>query len=213
MLELLVVRHGHSVGDMEDRYEGRADFELTDLGRAQAERAAHWLRDHYMPDEVISSPLKRARGTAERISEICEKTLQLDPELMEWNNGRLAGLEKGQGKAEYPLFAEYRSPHNTYADTESFIQFRTRAELFLSKLIHREDMKDKRICLVSHGGFINMLFSSFLNVPMDSAVSLKTGDTGIHLWQVDAERSHLWQVHRQTRRIIFSNYQEHLNDL
>jgi len=33
MLQLLAVRHGQSIADIEDRFEGRADFELTDLGR------------------------------------------------------------------------------------------------------------------------------------------------------------------------------------
>ena len=39
-MEILVVRHGQSVADLEDRHEGRADFQLTELGCMQAKCAA-----------------------------------------------------------------------------------------------------------------------------------------------------------------------------
>jgi 2,3-bisphosphoglycerate-dependent phosphoglycerate mutase len=42
MPEFLILRHGQSQADLEDRYEGRADFPLTELGREQARKAARW---------------------------------------------------------------------------------------------------------------------------------------------------------------------------
>lgn len=47
MLELLVVRHGQSIADIENRFEGRADFELTNLGIKQANQAASWINTYY----------------------------------------------------------------------------------------------------------------------------------------------------------------------
>lgn len=60
-----------------------------------------------------------------------------------------------------------------------------------------------RICIVSHGGMINMLFRSFVMLPVNAEIGISTGDTGIHLWKIQGDE----------RRIIFSNKQEHLLEL
>jgi 2,3-bisphosphoglycerate-dependent phosphoglycerate mutase len=192
------------MGDIEERFEGRADLELSDLGIEQARRVATWIRRYYLPDYIISSPLKRARKTAEIIGDKCSISVSLEPEIMEWNNGLLAGLKRDEGMKKYPLPTGGRKAHHTYADTESYIQFRARAESFLSKLAETfEDRPGKRICLVSHGGFINMLFRSFFRLPVDMDTSILCGDTGVHLWHLNGRE----------RKIIFNNYQEHIRDL
>lgn len=200
-MELLVVRHGQSIADLEDRHEGRADFELTELGCRQAKCAAEWINEHYKLDVILSSPLKRAAKTAEFISKEVGVDIEFDHDLMEWNNGLLAGLLRSEAREKFPLPEGGRKPHDEFAGSESYINFRARAEMFWSKLIHKYEREDNiRICIVSHGGMINMLFRSFMMLPVNTEVKISTGDTGIHLWEVkDMER-----------RIIFSNKQEHL---
>ncbi|WP_172194324.1 histidine phosphatase family protein [Saccharibacillus qingshengii] len=202
MIELLVVRHGESQADLEDRHEGRADFELTPLGERQAGLAAAWIAKRYRPHEIMASPLKRAARTAEAIAQECKLTVAYDEKLMEWNNGLLAGLKREEAQRLYPLPASGRQPYDTLAEAESEIQFRARAEAFLSELLfrHRNKSDLHRICIVSHGGMINMLFHSLLNLPFQTEISLATGDTGIHLWRIDRSR----------KRIVFTNAQEHL---
>ena len=82
------------------------------------------------------------------------------------------------------------------------IEFRARAEKFWSKFINRyyEEGINKRICIVSHGGMINMLFRSFLNLPISADVWIGIGDTGVSIWRVKGD----------ARAVVFSNYQEHL---
>ncbi|WP_438435245.1 histidine phosphatase family protein [Gorillibacterium sp. sgz500922] len=203
MLELLVVRHGQSVADIENRFEGRADFELTALGIEQATCAAQFIKNYYQPHFIISSPLKRARKTAEIIAAACEVEVVFEEEIMEWNNGLLAGLPREEGNRKFPMPPGGRRPYDTFADTESYIQFRARAETFLSKLADQYSETDKRICMVSHGEFINMLFRSFLRLPINMDISIASGDTGIHLWKMAGDQ----------REIIFANYQEHLRDI
>lgn len=204
MMELLVVRHGESQADLEDRHEGRADFELTPLGERQAGLAAAWIAKRYRPHEILSSPLKRAARTAEAIAQECKLTVGYDEELMEWDNGLLAGLKREEARLRFPLPVSGRQPYDTFADTESEIQFRARAEAFLSKLLssQRPTSDLRRICIVSHGKMINMLFHSLMNLPFHTELSLATGDTGVHLWRIDGSR----------RRIVFTNAQEHLRN-
>ncbi|NGZ75650.1 histidine phosphatase family protein [Saccharibacillus alkalitolerans] len=202
MIELLVVRHGESQADLEDRHEGRADFELTPLGERQAGLAAAWIAKRYRPHEILASPLKRAARTAEAIAQECSLAVDYDPNLMEWDNGLLAGLKREEGRVLYPLPPGGRQPHDTFGETESEIEFRARAEAFLSKLLfaHQGRSDLHRICIVSHGGMINMLFHSLMNLPFRTEMSLATGDTGVHLWRIDGSR----------KRIVFTNAQEHL---
>ena len=61
------LRHGESVGNAESRWQGQADFPLTDRGREQAQALAARLQ----AEEVVagySSPARRARTTAEALS-------------------------------------------------------------------------------------------------------------------------------------------------
>lgn len=201
-MEILVVRHGQSIADLEDRHEGRADFELTELGCRQARCVANWIKDNYEIDIILSSPLKRAARTAEFISEETGIDIIFDDELMEWNNGLLAGLLRSEAKVRFPLPEGGRNPHDEFAESESFINFRARAEMFWSKFLHKygREEKNTRICIVSHGGMINMLFRSFMMLPVNTDSYISTGDTGVHLWKVDGNE----------RRIIFLNKQEHL---
>ncbi|MGI5854323.1 MAG: phosphoglycerate mutase family protein, partial [Bacillota bacterium] len=53
---LLVIRHGQSEADILNVIEGRADFPLTDLGHAQAEKMAQWIREHYQVNYIVCSP-------------------------------------------------------------------------------------------------------------------------------------------------------------
>lgn len=201
-MEILVVRHGQSIADIEGRHEGRADFMLTDLGCKQADCAAKWIKEHYEIDIILSSTLKRAAKTAEFISEATGINIIFNDELMEWNNGLLAGMHRSEANEKFPLPEGGRKPHDEFAQSESYINFRARAEMFWSKFIHRyeKDVSKSRICIVSHGGMINMLFRSFMMLPVNTDSWISTGDTGIHLWKVSGNE----------RRILFLNKQEHL---
>lgn len=192
-MQILVIRHGQSQADVEDRLEGRADFPpLTELGQEQALSAAWWIRDHCPPELVLSSTLVRAAATARAISEAVQVELRFEPLLMEWDNGKLAGLLREEADRLYPPrppAGGRKPPHDTNAETESMIQFRARAETFWSKFTHEYILpaRYQRVALVSHGGMINMLFRCFAALPLTDDVFLASGDTGIHLWEVTQE--------------------------
>jgi broad specificity phosphatase PhoE len=63
-----LMRHGQSGGNVKGVPQGRADHPLTDLGRLQAREAGAWLRGQGI-ELVLSSPLSRARETAEIVAE------------------------------------------------------------------------------------------------------------------------------------------------
>lgn len=201
-MEILVVRHGQSIGDIEERHEGRADFELTELGCKQAKLLSQWIKTNYKIDIILSSPLKRAAKTAQFISEETAASIIFDDLLMEWDNGLLAGLHRIEANKRFPVPKYGRKAHDEFAESESYINFRARVEMFWSKFMckYESSEQDLRICIVSHGGTINMLFRSFMKLPVNTDFWIRTGDTGVHLWNVNGNE----------RGILFSNSQEHI---
>ena len=202
MFQILLVRHGQTRADLEDRHEGWADYELTRLGEQQAALAAGWIADNFMPDTLYASPLRRTTETAGVIAKQCGLTAIYDDTLKEWNNGVLAGMLRSEALIQYPRPVGGRKLHERIPGGESAIDFRMRAEEFWSRLVGSAQ-DQQRICVVAHGGSITMLARCFLNLPVDESFWLACGDTGMHLWEYDPPR----------RVFKFSNFLGHLSGL
>jgi broad specificity phosphatase PhoE len=66
VLKLLFIRHAQSTGNLEKRMQGHGEFDLTDLGRQQAEALAkRLLIEGWLPTQVYTSPLRRAMQTTQ----------------------------------------------------------------------------------------------------------------------------------------------------
>ena len=199
-MEILIIRHGQSEADLLGVHEGRADFPLTKHGEWQAKKMAGYVATQFSPDIILTSPLRRAKGTALLLQgEIgCEMIEEKD--LMEFNNGVLAGLSREEAAVKYPLPPNGRPSHVQIENGESELEFRFRAERVFQKIIY--DYRDfKRVAIVSHGGLISQFLRAFLQLPNTSEYVFATGDTGIHLLEIKEEK----------RVIRFLNKQEHLN--
>ena len=199
-MDLLVIRHGQSEADILKVIEGRANFNLTELGHKQADAMAKWVKDNYSINKIYSSPLNRAKQTGEYISKITGIEIIFDDDLMEWNNGLIAGLSLEEANNKYPEPKKY--PHTRIYEQESLIDFRMRAETALSKIVN-ENKEDNTIVIVSHGGMINMLFKSFLESSINSKIPIKNSDTGIHHWRIK----------NGNKEIILCNSNEHIKNI
>lgn len=200
-MNILIIRHGQSEADLLNVHEGRADFPLTELGVKQATAMAKTISNNYQISKIYSSPLLRARETAEKLSKATITPITFEDNLMEFNNGLLAGLSREEANEKYPE-PEVRYPHAALYGMESMIDFRSRAEIALSKII-TENNPNSTIAIVAHGGIINMVLRSFLELPLNTSIFFSTGDTGIHLLQIN-------NFHR---RIIFSNKIDHIKNI
>lgn len=184
-MKLIIIRHGESEADILKVLEGRADYPLTERGRNQAISASKWICNHEEIDRIISSPLKRAKETAEIIGKQMNLKVEFNDMLMEWDNGLLAGLSRDEADRLYPIPEGGKKPHHEIANSESLINFRGRAESFLSHL--KEEANDD-VLLVTHGGMINMIFQSLMNLPMLSNVVVGSDDTAIHKFELDGTK-------------------------
>lgn len=200
-MRLLIIRHGESEADILNVHEGRADFELTEVGQQQVILLSEWVNNHYKLDKIYSSTLKRATQTALLLGNKQQIEIEFDEDLMEWNNGLIAGLSREEAEERYPLVIDL-ALHDAVYEQESILDFRYRAEKILSKIIS-ENPDDATIAIVSHGGMINKLYQSFLKLPFDTNVIFHCGDTSLHECTIKDNQRH----------IVFSNRLEHLNNL
>ncbi len=156
--EIVFVRHGQSVYNLEYRFYGWSDPELTDLGREQAEEAAKKIRDFINPDRIICSDLKRAYDTALPIA----KVFDLEPikfeGLREIRNGDWEATRVDDVKKQYPeLFKQFlvEQKEFTFPNGENYFDVYKRAK----KVFDEQLELSNSMILVAHYGVIDALLS------------------------------------------------------
>jgi broad specificity phosphatase PhoE len=104
-----LVRHGQTARSKIKAYSGQLDVPLTDEGREQARRAAAQLAGSDI-DALVSSPLVRARDTAQAIADATGAPLTVDERLTEIDFGPFEGLDRAGARAKFgPAFEDWRN--------------------------------------------------------------------------------------------------------
>lgn len=160
------LRHGESVGNLENRFQGHADFPLTDTGRQQARLLAErWKAEGRSFDRAVSSPLLRARETAETVCAALDVPLDFDPDWMEINNGLIAGLDR-QEAAQVAPEPEFMTPYTRFGKTgESRWEVYLRAGRAIQCIL---DRPAGSYLVAAHGGILNMSMYAILGIPLQA---------------------------------------------
>lgn len=107
--QVTLVRHGQTERSKIGAYSGRLDIALTDTGREQARQTAQRLVDAGV-DAVVTSPLTRARDTAQAIADATGAPLRVDERLTEIDYGPFEGLDRDGARAKIgPAFGAWRA--------------------------------------------------------------------------------------------------------
>jgi 2,3-bisphosphoglycerate-dependent phosphoglycerate mutase len=159
---LTFLRHGQSEGNANGYYQGQADFPLTSTGREQAAALAErWASEGVRFQRIISSPLLRARETAEIIAHRLDAPLELDPTWMEWANGRLEGMSMVEARRKYPR-PVFINPYLHIGESgESITELYLRAGRAVQALI---DRGPGSYLVVAHGGILNLALKAILGI-------------------------------------------------
>jgi uncharacterized phosphatase len=152
------IRHGQTNWNRDDRLQGSSDIPLNDFGRQQAADAIAVLAGTQW-DAIVSSPLSRARETAEIIA--AGLGIELGPsydELIERHYG------DGEG-ATAEIIAE-QWPDHQYPGLESLDSVIARAKVALDTIA--ATYGDKNVVIVCHGTLIRYTLSSLAGRSFDS---------------------------------------------
>jgi broad specificity phosphatase PhoE len=163
MTRLFLVRHGEVAANRELRYVGAQDDLLTELGREQVSRLSAALRTFRL-DAVYSSPLQRARTTAEQIAAPHGLPVLLDDGLREGAFGAWEGMSRAEVAAHDPdlLLAWERDPAISPPAGESLVALQERVEACAERLAAA--YPHGVLALVSHVGPIKALLCATLGV-------------------------------------------------
>ncbi|ACZ38508.1 histidine phosphatase family protein [Sphaerobacter thermophilus] len=150
--EIIFVRHGETAGNLDGRLHGRTDLPLTERGRLQAQRVAERLAGLTDIGALYSSPLQRARATAETIGRRLSLTPTLHDDLMELNFGDMEGHTLQELQQKHPdLYARLMDSRDLdagFPNGETRREFHARVARALDAL--RELYAGSRLVIVSH---------------------------------------------------------------
>ncbi len=164
---LLLLRHGETPLSVERRFSGLGDAELTPNGVAQAEAAAARLsREPYGVQVIVSSPLKRARATAEIAAARLGLEVLVEEGLRETDFGAWEGHTFTEIQRHWPdeLAAWLADPSAAPPDGESFEVAARRVRATGERLVERYE--GRTVLVVSHVTPIKMLLQSALLAPL-----------------------------------------------
>lgn len=148
--KILVIRHGQSLWNIEQRWQGRADIDLSDEGTAQAYAAAEKLGTF---DIIVSSHLRRALHTAQIISEsLGIGPVETDERLQESDIGPWEGLTVNAIEAKWPGYLAARLKPEGFESDESIAARFTTA---LTDIAQR--CQNGTALAISHSGVIRTL--------------------------------------------------------
>jgi 2,3-bisphosphoglycerate-dependent phosphoglycerate mutase len=165
-MKILLIRHGQTTGDLENRYGGFYDDSLTEEGRQQLKETAKNLEGK-KTDFIFSSSLKRAQESALILNEVAKARLEIMDGLRERNYGILGGLTKKEAIEKYPDVVElHKDPNNTDPEGESRLDFTNRV---LSTFESITKHSYEQIIIVGHGGSIKTILKH-LNLPLPDSI-------------------------------------------
>ena len=166
---LLLLRHGETPMSVERRFSGLGDPELTAKGLAQAEAAAERLsREPYTLEVIVSSPLRRARRTAEAVAERTGLEVVIEDGLIETDFGDWEGHTFTEIQRRWPeeLAAWLADPAVAPPGGESFRQVARRVEETRARLLER--YQGRAVLAVSHVTPIKTLLRLALMAPPEA---------------------------------------------
>ncbi len=142
---IYLVRHGETEWNSAGLAQGREDVELNENGLRQAKRLAEAFSGVGL-DAVISSPLSRAKKTAEELARSKGLAVQIEPDLIERDYGELSGK---------PVSAENRPKFFMDMDVPGLEKMEDVGNRMVSVLRRYSQMGYENVLMVSHGAAIN----------------------------------------------------------
>ena len=171
MKQIFTVQHTQSEHHVNGMVGSWTDWNLTELGKQQADRIAEKLKQELSGKEVVlyTSDLKRARQTADSIADLLQVAPIEAPELRERNLGKCCG-KSVQWLRENLECNEKTVDDRLFSDAESRRDEWNRLRPFFDRVMADDS---ENIVIVSHGDLLSLFNSMFLGLEADS---LNTGE-------------------------------------
>lgn len=155
--QMIVIRHGETEWSRTGRHTGRTDIPLTERGRGEASAAARTLAG-WRIDRAYTSPLQRARETAELVAPACG--LEVDDRLVEWDYGVYEGETTAQTRERIPGWSVWT---HEIVDGESIADVGARSDAFVERF--DREVGDGVGVVFAHGHLLAVLIARWCGLP------------------------------------------------
>lgn len=161
-MKIYFIRHGQTTGDVEDRYGGAYDDELSAEGITQTHNLADKLGNSGI-QILFCSPLIRAQQTAKILKSKLNCEIKTVKDLRERNkNGILTGMTRNEAQIKYPkLVEELKDYRSQIQGAESQSDFAKRIKKVFIEIVNNDNYST--IGIITHGMPFWVVFKEFLN--------------------------------------------------
>ncbi len=181
MPRLILVRHGQSQWNLENRFTGWTDVPLTERGAADAALTGEALKGKYAFDIAFTSRLKRANDTLSVVLKAMGKTdlpTEFDSALNERHYGDLQGLNKAETADKYGAdqVKLWRRSYDTRPPNgESMADCEQRTMPFFKQYVLPLITSGKNVIIAAHGNSLRPIMKYLENLDKDAASSMEIG--------------------------------------
>jgi broad specificity phosphatase PhoE len=188
MTRIVLVRHGQTVWNREQRFRGQSDVELDEFGLRQAEATGQYVATRWPVVAVYASPLRRTMQTAEAVASaqrLAARPLEglIDISFGEWQGCTVDEVERG-----YPdlLRAWWEAPHTVrFPGGESLDVVRDRVVATLDAVVARHT--GEAVALVSHTVVNRVLLCAVLGWGNDRFWRLQQETCAVNVFDVEKD--------------------------
>lgn len=169
-MKLYLVRHGETDWNKVRKLQGQVDIPLNEFGRELAKETKKGLAD--IPFAVCyTSPLKRAKETAELILEGRDVPIIEDKRIMEMAfgvyEGKCCSREGWELPDDFQKFFDDPAAYKAPEGGENFADLKRRLSSFLSELYEKEEYKDSNILITTHGAALAGILHVIREEPLE----------------------------------------------
>jgi len=176
-----LVRHGRSVWNAAGRIQGQIDIELDEIGLQQAQRIADRLEREPIA-AIYSSPLLRAKATADAIAGRFNLPVTPDARLMEYDFGVISGMTWAEVTENHPELADrwLEDPWAVpVAGSEGRVNFAARVMSAMQDICAQ--LPAKHVAIVAHGGTFGVYLTAMLGLDLNRRHPFHFGNTSLSL--------------------------------
>lgn len=190
MKKIVLVRHGVTDYLDQGRYQGWSDTPLNAEGRSQIQELVSRFESE-KPEIIFSSPLRRARESAEILNQNLRFEIHIDPRIKEISFGEWEGHTYDQILEKYPeAFEWWKKDLHQFRPNggESLTELRERVRLFFVEMRNRSE---NVIAVIAHGGVMRALIMELTGRNLDSFWGLDIPPAGMVVMDWEEAKVHV----------------------
>ena len=178
--KITFICHGATINSDENRLSDNENYPpLNDAGQDEMEKICEWLKKRAIKnDRIYTSPSLRTIQSAQMVSKVFKKDIEILDCLHSRKRGAWSGLSYDQIECKFPQMLEqlHSNPCSFCPDGgETMTEFNKRVSKIIKKIV--DDNENNRVIIVTHPEIIQSAISKAVNLPAQNQNKLyiKTG--------------------------------------